>query len=379
LGFRRLLSIELFACLLSVGFFFSPAFAFEIIIYDPEILDNLPWLADKNPVIVESPVIIKENKESKNEQNTRPTFGLDHESNQKMVDSGFTINDNPFPIDDNYHTPFAEQTLNIGESNSFQAKIYADKGLRVQEFLFGIPKVGDAHLAELGIEVWFDRTGKIQQVKAIQKSDVVDEDSLVATHEKSKCVFSDIEEKCDLVKVSAVFLEPLRDKVMALKAIDFKNRYQITYLNEGIYLAGDSINPMKTKWIPSKIKGEGLILVTQTSKYSPYWESKEGKVFEMNRFGSFKQVNYEFERFHDDGDVRTRMHSGFGGILEYEKNRAIQIFDSSLLNSKIPNTFAYEYPETSSRIDEKIQQKMLEQEQLAKKILEEENRQARHY
>jgi hypothetical protein len=114
------------------------------------------------------------------------------------------------------------------------------------------------------------------------------------------------------VKLSAVFLEPLKYKVMALKAIDFKNRYQITYLNEGIDISGESLNPMKTAMIPSGVKGEGLIKVTQVGKYSPYWVSDDQRLFEKNRFGSFKEINYQFERFQDDGDVRNRSHSGFG-------------------------------------------------------------------
>ena len=82
---------------------------------------------------------------------TKPTFGLSHETNSPIVDNGFRINDKSFTINDNYHTPFPYQTVNIGEENSFEAKLYAEKKLRVQEFLFGIPKVGAAHLAELGV------------------------------------------------------------------------------------------------------------------------------------------------------------------------------------------------------------------------------------
>jgi hypothetical protein len=242
-----------------------------------------------------------------------------------------------------------------------------------------LQEVGQAHNAELGVEVWFDYDGTIKEIKAVQESNIIDESTFDATHQKIKCKITDIDEKCDVVKLSAVFLEPLQYKVMALKAIDFKNRYQITYLNEGIDVSGESLNPMKTALIPSNVRDQGLIEVIQVAKYSPYWVSEDQRLFEKNRFGTFKEINYQFERFQDDGDVRTRTHSGFGGILNYEQKRATQIFDSSSIVSEIPSTFAYEFPEMSSRMDEKLQQKMLEQEQIAKKILEEENIQARHY
>ena len=308
---------------------------------------------------------------------TRPTFGLSHETFEIIVDSGFRFNDQSFTINDNFHTPFAQQTVNIGEVNSFEAKIYADKRLKVQEFLFGIPNVGEAHLAELGVEVWYDYNGEIEEVKAVQKSNVIDKETLVATHEKTKCQSSDIEEKCDVTNVSVVFLEPLKDKVMAVKAIDYKGRYQITYLNEGVEIAGESLNPMQTYLIPSNVRDGGLVKVTQLAKYSPYWQSDDDRMFEMNSFGSFKEINITFERFQDTGTAYTRVHSGFGGVIAYELKRATGIFDASELISELPDFIPYSPPVISDRMTEEMKQKMLEQEEIAKKIIEESKVQAR--
>jgi hypothetical protein len=381
LGASRVFGIGIFAILIAATFSMSPVFAYEIIILNPEGVDKLPqWMQDlvKNSELYgtshESSI---DQSKNKSEQYTKPTFGLDHENNQKIIDSGFKINNNTFSIKDNFHTPFAEQVINIGEENTFEAKIFSSKGLRVQEFLFGIPKVGEAHLAELGVEVWFDYEGEIREAKTVQKSNVIDEDTIIATHEKTKCKSSDIEEKCDSVKVTVVFLEPLKDKVMALKAIDYKNRYQITYLNEGVYVSGESLNPIKTKIILSNVKNKGLLKVTQVAKYSPYWTSEDGKMFEMNSFGSFKEINQSFERFQDTGNAFTRQHSEFGGILNYEQKRALNLFDSSKVISELPESFAHEFPETQSRMNESLKQQMLEQEKMAQKSIEEYTLQAR--
>ena len=51
---------------------------------------------------------------------------------------------------------------------------------------------------------------------------------------------------------------------------------------------------------------------------------EDGRTFEMNAFGSFKQINQSFERFKDTGDTRTRAHSEYGKIIQYEKNRALE-------------------------------------------------------
>jgi len=166
---------------------------------------------------------------------------------------------------------------------------------------------------------------------------------------------------------------------MAIKAIDYKKRYQITYLNEGIDISGESLNPMATKIIPSTVKYEGLIQVNQSAKYSPYWITEDERIFEMNSFGSFKQINKSFERFQDTGNPYTRMHSGFGGIIAYEQNRALDVFDSSKLVSELPEIFTHIFPEQGQRITEELRLKLLEQEQIAQKILEESKAQGKWY
>ena len=177
------------------------------------------------------------------------------------------------------------------------------------------------HLAEMRIEIWYDYAGEIEEVKVLQDSEVIDRASLSITHQKTKCQETDVEAKCDTTFMSAMFLEPLQDNVMAIKAMDFKLRDQTTYLNDGFDISGDSLNPMPTMMIPSPTKGQGLIEVTQNEKYSDYWTCEDGRIFEKNIFGSFKQINYPFERFQDSGEPLTRNHSGFEGVLKYEGQR----------------------------------------------------------
>jgi len=314
-----------------------------------------------------------------NESNTRPTFGLSHDNDKKIVDAGFSFNNQTFTITDNFHTPFSEMPVNIGELNTFEAKVYAEQGVKVQEFLFGIPQKGDAHLAELGVEVWFGLFGEIQDIKVIQKSNVIDIDSLTATQQKTNCLSSDVEQDCIVTTVSMTFLEPLRDKVMAIKAIDYKNRYQITYLNEGFDVSGQSLNAMNTMMIPSPERYEGLIPLTQTEKYSLHWTAEDGRIFERNDSGSFSQINQSFERFQDVGEPRTRLHSGFGGVIAYEQERATAIFDASEFFSELPDYIPYSEPKISERMDQEMKEKMLEQEKICLKYLEQIDKQTRNY
>ena len=300
---------------------------------------------------------------------TKPTFGQSHENSDTVVDDGFKFNGKSSLINNNYHTPFDEQSVILGDVNSFEATVYAPKDLKVQEFLFGIQNIGEAHLAELGVEVWYGYDGEIENIKTIQKSNVIDENNVIATHEKTKCRASDIELDCDTTTVSIIFLEPLKDQVMAIKAIDYKNRYQITYLNDGFDISDTSLNPMKNFMIPSDIKSEGLVQVTQTEKYSPYWMAEDGRIFEKNNFGSFKQINKSFERFQDSGEPLTRYHSGFGGIIEYEKQRAMNIFNATTLLSQVSDSYSLDIS-IGERITEEMKMKMIQQEKIAQKNLE---------
>ncbi|MDH3610296.1 MAG: hypothetical protein OEM79_00895, partial [Nitrosopumilus sp.] len=311
-----------------------------------------------------------EPKGGMNHWDTRPSFGVNHETRETMVvDSGFTFNGNSFTLTDNHHTPFDEQLIELGAVNTFEATVWAVKDLKVQEFLFGVPEIGMGHLAEMRVEVWFDNTGEIEDIKVLQESEVIDRTSLSITHQKVKCQEKDTEEKCDKTSMSAVFLEPLADNVMAIKAMDFKLRDQTTYLNDGFDISGDSLNPMLTKMIPSPTKGEGLIKVTQNEKYSDYWTSEDGKIFEMNSFGSFQHINYSFERFQDDGNAFTRQHSNFDAIVNYEKQRASGIFDSTTLISELPDSFTIDMS-IGERITEELIQEMIIQEHIAQKKLD---------
>ena len=352
------------------------------------------------------------------------------------MDHGILFNGESFTITDNHHTPFSKKPINIGAPNTFIATVYADKGLKVQEFLFGVPEIGMGHLAEMSVEVWYDNDGEIEDVKVVQDSNVIDISTLSISHHKVDCLDADavardtalkadavardtalkadavardavikadkivreaaskaaieaaqktaieasywesIPVKCDRTFLSAIFLEPLEHQAMALKAIDNKFRDQTTYLNEGFEILGESLNPMQTKMIPSDVRYEGLLKVTQTEKYSDYWISDDGRLFEINQYGSFKQVNQTFERFQDKGEPLTRLHSGFGGMIVDEQYRALEIFDSSKLISELPDSFGH-HIEIKDRMTDEIMQEMINQEQKAKDLLEKTYLQAR--
>jgi len=228
---------------------------------------------------------------------TKPTFGLDHRSFQPIVEGGFSFNGVSHDITDNFWTPFNEKPVRLGTINTFTAKVYADKGLRTQEFLFGIPEVGKAQDAEVVVEVWYDTQKNIIDTIVSQKTNVVDADSLTVIHSMNNCS-SENNLQCDVTSISIKFLEPLFNKVMAINAVDLKNRGQLTYQNEGFDISGDSLNPMLTLMIPGPEKYEGLITITQNEKYSNLWTAEDGRIFDANNY--FKEINPTLQKGFND-------------------------------------------------------------------------------
>ena len=313
----------------------------------------------------------KSNGSSAKSYLNKPTFGLSHATGQRLVEDGFTANDNSFTITDNWHTEFEKQTIHVGEVNTFSAKSYSSFGLQWIEFMFGIPEVGKSHEAEAVVEVWLDRNGDVDNIQVNQKDNLIDSTTLFVVAEMTKCTSNSGKKNCNLITISASFNEAPLNDVFALQGVDFTRRNHITYLNEGFSVQGESLNEPKTVMVASKEKGVGLVELTLLDKRNNIWFDDSGVKYYKNTFGSFLQESPEFvERDDPLVNVITRQNSNFEKIIEYEVNRAGKIFDSSELISKLPTSFAYVYPESHERITDEMRSEILDQEEIAKKILE---------
>ena len=74
-------------------------------------------------------------------------------------------------------------------------------------------------------------------------------------------------------------------------------------------------------------------------------------IYWQNDFGSFiRQTPYEIALSPDSShNVMERNHSDFGKLKEYALNKAVKEFDSSLIQSVLPDYFAYDFPQIDSR------------------------------
>jgi len=281
----------------------------------------------------------------------RPTFGLDHNTGEQLVEKGFTANFKSVDITDNFHTDFEKKTILVGQKNTFSAKAYSPYGLQLVEFMFGVPQVGSANQAEASIEVWLDRNGEVTNVSLTQNDNLINTESVTATAEMRQCTSDATDKRCNHVTTSASFNQsPLFD-VFALKGVDFTRRVHLTYLNEGFDITGDPLNPPETDYMPSG--KDGLVQMVRFDKFENLWAvpdyinvdefdnlwvSPNGIVYTRNDVGSwFRLSPYTIENNDPAWNVMTRIHDEFYKIVEYEKKRATQVFDGSLLLNEIPD------------------------------------------
>jgi len=268
----------------------------------------------------------------------KPTFGRSHDTGELVTEGGFTANGQIFDITDNWHTNFKLMTIKVGERNSFSAKTLSPYGLQSIEFMFGIPQVGSAHEAEAAIEITLDNNLNVINILTVQKDNLIDPDSVLAKADMVRCRDDDINKNCHYVTVTATFNEAPLSYVFALKAIDFTKRSQLTYLNEGLEVTGDSLNPPTTMLISANKKGAGLMEVTQIDKRNDMWVDEFGIEYARNSFGTFLRTTY-VEVMRDDPMVKvmTRLNSNFEAMKINEMYKAIEVFDSGLIQKELPD------------------------------------------
>lgn len=295
---------------------------------------------------------------SDSEHLTKPTFGLSHinPSIQRVTD-GFMHNGKAQTINDNFHTDFELQVAETGKPNEFVIKSFNPKKLLVHEIWFGCPHTGaDLAKCEAGIETWYDWDNgnlTITDVRLLQDREFIDEESLLVQSEKQSCTDEE-PPLCDATKYTVTFREPLLDTILAVKAIDRAPRYQLTWLNEGVEVSGESLNtaPQMDIMAPYLSGQKGLIKVTEVDRRNNMWVDDTGILYQQNDFGTFKRITPITVNKLPDGEwkVMERIHSDF---TEYKKLEAAKakyyVFDGDKLLNEVKPSKAYIYPTDTHR------------------------------
>jgi hypothetical protein len=245
-----------------------------------------------------------------------------------------------------YYTPYPLITVNAGDINKADFKIYdsmGPKNIRHFALAFGLEKDQIISQSKVMIELdfYFDGT-KVTTVT--DPEDVLDQ---VVVNTNMVSCSDDNELECFNVTIYHTFRAPLDFNVVATDIWNAKRNSWQNYYNHGIEVVGESLNPMITKMIPGPQKYEGLIEVMQVAKYSDIWIAQDGREFEMDKSGGFTQINESFAHSVDTG-MMNRMHSEFSDYKDTQADNAIELLLEvcpTCLTSFVDfeDSFAYEF------------------------------------
>ena len=271
------------------------------------------------------------------EWKTKPTFGVSWENNQPFVSGGFTLNGYTLDITDNWHASFVSINGVIGNENNAQIKVYAPKGLATVLLSLGVPEVGKVNDAESNImislrpnytdSIFYSITG----ITLEQKESLVDENKTTAAISKSLCNNSNDIEKCYTIDINFVVLAPLKYDSIAITAIDTKNRYTTTYINEGLTFAGDSMLEPATAQLVVKrgnqYEAETIDLIQQDRRHN-LWEDQYGNLWTQNDHDTWLQLTFPENTPKDSYvNVMTRIHTAFDSRVDVHTQNMESIRD----------------------------------------------------
>jgi len=253
-----------------------------------------------------------------------PTFGMDNNILYKqIVENGLIVNERQITITDNFHMEYPMQELETGELHTLTAKAFSERGLKMVEFMFGVPEVGKHYKAEATVEIWLDHIDPLIIIN--QKANIIRDDVMALTTDV-KCNQQD-PTMCESITVFLMFNESPLSTVFSIQAIDLAGRNIITTLNHGIDVTGESLNPPKTDYMAQG--KNGLVLMIQQD--NQLWIDPNEILYTKNSAESWIRVSpVKMPIVQDDWKVEERHISYWKEKLLYEAAKAkYSVFDSA--------------------------------------------------
>ncbi|RNJ77278.1 MAG: DUF5011 domain-containing protein [Nitrosopumilus sp. D6] len=283
-----------------------------------------------------------------------PTFGRSWENNEQTVRGGFGFNGRVIDVTNNFHTPFAKDTADIGDINTVTAKAYTEMDLQRIILHLGVPDVSRVTDSEADIIIDVRRDYSLEHEYEIisvtrdQKESLIDEESTAVALSKKRCS-PNSEVMCTEFVIKFKVMAPLSSDVVALSAMDTDRRVTVSYINDGVDFVGESLLPAATHTFQVKRGNQHPVettMLTQQDRRYNVWTDQYGFVWLKNEYNSWEQLTYaKYERLADPNvNVMTRHHSGFADLIEQERARAELVFNSSSIKSHAEESFSHDAP-----------------------------------
>lgn len=275
-----------------------------------------------------------------------PTF-YKNKSGVKVVKDGFSFSGNATDVS-GYHTPYDLITVNTNQVYNLKLKVYENNYLEWIQIGFGMPEIGSPlNDAESLTTVYLNVDKSIDRVVTVEKHTLVD----ISRNSVSMVECGYTEQECYLLDIDFVYRDQQKNNIIAIEAVDRSRNNVIHYINDGILIVGESMNtPLEQQTTASNggafyPQRDGAVLLTLVDYKNDLWQDEYGYMWSTTQYGPYimDAVPVPIKDADPLSNVMTRTNSNFGGIIQYEEDRAIMVFDASKLVSVLGETFAYEY------------------------------------
>jgi len=203
-----------------------------------------------------------------------PTLGMTKGGLVRVVDDGFSYNNNPVDVQ-YFYTPYPLLTVEIGKENILELKIYENSGASYLKhvglsFGLGPQKIFGAGIALIEWDRLFDGT---ETVSVTDPHHLLENPVRVeVAPDLVKCTASSTAEQCTLMRIYHTFREAPEFQMLSTYVWDQKRNGWQNYYNHGIEVVGESLNP------PDEYDG--------VNKGQIYHLTETGKGMAVDEFGN---------------------------------------------------------------------------------------------
>ena len=284
---------------------------------------------------------------------TPPTFGKD-KNGIMIVQGGFSFNGNVTDVIE-YHTPYHMITASTNSTHTFTLKTFENNGINnIKWFQFGIVQEVGSQLNDAEVlGTIYISSAQVEKIEETDENNLWDIINATSYIEECGYVRSD----CLELSLDVIFREELKNKVIVIQAMDNSRNANTKFLNDGIVTVGESMNDPLISYVSVSKGGafypqdRGIVELTLTSYKNNLWQDKFGYEWSTNNYGFYiiDTVPVPLKEPDVMWQAMTRMNSNFADMIQFEKDRAVLVFDASKLISVLDETFAYDFTESEEQ------------------------------
>ena len=282
-----------------------------------------------------------------------------------------------------YHVDYKRQTINVNTTHDFALKAHSPVGMRQMTIGFSVGEIGTSlSKAETIIQVNLQRDYSIEEQYRItdvtiqDNNNTIDYDVNGTSIQLVDCMAGSTSQCVLITLPDILFREQFYSEPFIIQAMDRDRRTSTHYMNEGILLQGESLNPAPTSiaglYKPGNQYDAVPIELVRVDKLADLWEDQFGNTWTKNSVNTWKQLTFSKiePRVDEDTNVMTRQHSSYPSLIQAEREKAALLFDSSRIQNSIGDTFSYELPEQRERLDAELLERLHIENQKAQELID---------